>query len=143
MKSIRTQPNARVLFIRSEQEAVLRQSITGRVERELRAHVEQHFPRRCAQLDEEDLEAFLRRAVACAQRRGLRGTRDLYAYVSLSMLYGAELGATEDTLWMRDYLDDPHCDPPQRIARLYTRVLKDLEQQEAERRAQEVFGHVR
>ncbi|MEL6737118.1 MAG: N-formylglutamate amidohydrolase, partial [Pseudomonadota bacterium] len=45
------------------------------------------------------------------------------------------LGATEETGWMRDYLDDPYCDPTQRVARLYARVLEDLRQQEAERRA--------
>lgn len=129
-----------MLTIRSEQFPVLAGDQIRRFRDDLRRHLMRWFRGECEAIGEGGVAELIDRSVANARRLGLRSERALTLYASLAILHGPELGYTDETRWMRDYLEDPEVsEPEERLGRLYGRLLFEEQRVAANARALEAY----
>jgi hypothetical protein len=129
-----------MLTIRREQIEALRVPLIRRFHQELLEHVKTHFVEETEGKSDKEILEHIRQALKRAEVYGLKAERELYMYINVSMLYGADFDEQEETKWTADYLTDEDVSSPTlRMNRLYEEIVHRLEVDENNARIEKEF----
>jgi hypothetical protein len=129
-----------MITIRNEQKDALRMPLIIKQIRGLVEHVKTNFPDETAGETDDELFDRIKETLERAEKYDIRAERDVYKYINISMIYGADFDEKEETAWTVDYLNDEDVSSPtMRINRLYEEILYRLEVEENNARIEEKF----
>ena len=107
-----------MLQIRPSQLDVLGRDMHRRFVRQLCADVREHFPGRCASIDDDAVTAAIDVLIETAKRYGITGERDVSMFVFLAQQFGDDFVQQR---WAKSILDDERMPGADKAARLYER----------------------
>jgi len=129
-----------MIILRKEQKDALRILLIQRQILGLVDHVKNHFPDETAGKSDDELFDQIMATLERAEKYGIKSECDVYQYINISMLYGADFDEKGDTAWTVDYLaDEDVSSPTQRINRLFDEVVYRLEVEENSARIEKEF----
>ncbi len=129
-----------MLVLRKEQKDALRIPLIEKQIMGLVEHIKTNFPDETAGKTDDELFDRIKETLVRAEKYDIKAERDVYKYVNISMLYGADFDEAEETAWTADYLNDEAVSTPNmRINRLYEEVVCRLEVEENNARIEKEF----
>jgi hypothetical protein len=120
-----------LLKIRREQLAALTETSVDAFVPQAVAMARTHWPRRCAELGPEGLEARVAAAIATARRYGVTTRRDALRFVNLDLALGARFHEDPRYPWAAAILQRPGVHPSMRVDLLVDQARDVLEDAEA------------
>ncbi len=129
-----------MLIIRKEQKNALQISLINRQILGLVDHAKNHFPDETAGKTDDELFDLIKVTLERAEKYDIKDERDVYKYINISMLYGADFDEQQETKWTVDYLSDEDVSSPsKRLDRLYQEIVHRFEIDEKNARIKKEF----
>lgn len=117
-----------MLTLRNKQMETLQRVPRKKLHRALLAHVKHYFPAQTARKNDFCLLTEIHKAHRRAATYGLKTEKEIYLFVNIAIVYGADFDQKEETAWTRAYLTDEDISSPgQRLDRLHEAVVARLE----------------
>ncbi len=95
-----------MLKIRHAQVAILGRDGRLTIAQKIAARLRSHWQRWCARFDEDELLAWVRDGIECAQAHGLQHERDLAHYLNLMVALGPRFDRDPNFPWAKALLED-------------------------------------
>lgn len=120
-----------MIIIRNEQKDALRNPLTHKQILGLVDHIKSNFPDETAGKSDNELCDRVKETLSRAEKYDVKAERDVYKFINISMLYGADFDEKKETSWTAEYLTDEDVSTSgMRINRLYSEVLYRLKVKE-------------
>ena len=117
--------NRGMLTIRPEQMAVFSQSLLGKFEMTMIAHLHQTFPAQADALGDAQIRELIHFGIAQAKRYGIISERDVSRYIGLMMEWGRNFDCDDSLPWVSAILKHKYVqDPAEKTARLLEKTAE-------------------
>jgi len=127
-----------MLRILREQVDVLRREELEAYRGRVLAQIRTIFPTQWAALGEEGCASLVDRGLGRAARHGGTSEQDVFRYVSLMLVLGADFEDDPALPWVREILGDPEASGWQKMSALMDRAIEWLRERDAPKEAEEV-----
>ena len=101
-----------MLTIRKEQMDAFSHAALRIFECRMVAHLNRHFPKRCAKLGEDGVREWIRYGIERARTYGIVSERDVCKYIDVMFVYGRDFDTDRRRPWAGQILNDPVIMPP-------------------------------
>ncbi len=109
--------------IQAEQLEILGERALKNFQTRMVAHLREHFPERCAKVDDEKLYLAVDHGMQRARRRGVTREREFCLWLHLMFVFGSQFDQDTRYPWINAVLNDPALSNPiHKVQRLYQRA---------------------